>query len=308
VIPIDFIPTNDPLLRTPHLDHVVVREVLGLPTRFETNSPYALGAVADAFRCWPIVDGALDPLRVVVVVYEGADGGQPIRHFCPDATRIIVHAPGAVGVSDPERRASVAYVTTAVAGDRERFRTEILEALTLALLSRFDRHPIHAAAIARNGRAVLLAGASGVGKSTLTHLAHKAGIFPLSEDRVWVQLAPRLRVWGWPGRVRLRPSANESKVVIDLTTANWSHRDPPVADDAIVCLLDRSTGLPALTRLDPIDLARSLGANVAPGFDRFPERHDRVISALSAHGGWRLALSDDPRQALPLLRQMLDTI
>src|SRR6185436_3042022 len=102
------------------------------------------------------------------IVHEGepVDGHTPVRHFCPDATRVFVHAPGGFGVSDPVRGESIAYVTTRLAADRAQFRAEVLEALTLALLSHFDRHPIHAAAITRRGRAVLLAGAAGAGKST----------------------------------------------------------------------------------------------------------------------------------------------
>jgi hypothetical protein len=45
---------------------------------------------------------------------------------------------------------------------------------------------------------------------------------------------------------------------------------------------------------------------VDAGFDRYPARHERVVADLSRQGGWELELSDDPDDALPLLRRMLE--
>ena len=46
-----------------------------------------------------------------------------------------------------------------------------------------------------------------MGKSTLAYLAHAAGIRVLSDDRVWVQMEPSLRIWGTPGTARLTAAA-----------------------------------------------------------------------------------------------------
>ena len=322
-------PAPDPLLRDVVLTHTVQLPVLGIVTRFETNSRDVGALVEETFGGWRCVagdTGGPSAVRVRIVVHEGGehgDGHAPVRHICPDATRLIVHSPGSVAVSDPDRAEAVAYVSSALAADRAHFRAAMLEAVTLALLSHFDRHPVHAAAVACRGRAVLLAGPSGSGKSTLAYLAHEAGegFDVLSDDRVWVQLEPRLRVWGWPGRARLLPDAashfpdvarrgvlarvdGKEKLVVELPY-DGAPAARHSAGRATVCLLARGDGRVELERLAPAAIERALTRQPDAGFDRFPVRHEAVVRALAAQGGWRLTLSRDPREALPLLHRML---
>jgi hypothetical protein len=326
---VDFVPTPDMLLRNPQLVHSVDLPVLGLATRFETNSRYVHDLVVETFGSWrclarEAVHVSSDGLRVRIVVHAGDESGTDhasVRYFCPDATREILHSPGSVGISDPLRGESVVYVTTALASDLAHFRHMVLEGMTLGLLSHFDRHPIHAAAIARGGRALLLAAPSGTGKSTLAYTAHSAGFDVLADDHVWVQLTPALRIWGWPGRVLLPPdvaatfhnvagpvaTSNDNgtyKLAYSVDAADDVARH--VADRAVVCILERRRANATLERLTPAALVNALAQQLTSGFDLFPERHDTVVRALTADGGWRLTLSDDPREALPLLRRMLD--
>jgi hypothetical protein len=328
---VDFLPTTDPLMRRPRLDYRADLPVLGVETRFQTNSRYVLGIVEEAFGGWRgLVESpgvAAEAVRVRIIVSAGHEQGAghaPVRSVCPDATRVIIHTPGSVAVSDPARRESVAYVTTELAADRAHFRGAMLEAITFALLSHFDRHPIHAAAIARGGRAVLLAGHSGAGKSTLAYLAHTAGIDVLSEDHVWVQLTPVVRLWrtGESTRVRLTQEASshfpeveqmsnssdgEEKREVSLNRhGRGDVRSRLGADCAGVCILDKAGGVPALARLGPDAIIAALTERPAPGFDRFPDRQVAVAHALAQNCGWKLTLSDDPRAALPLLLRMLD--
>jgi hypothetical protein len=341
--PVDFLPTADPLLRAPSLEHAVTLPVLGVATRFESNSAYVLGVAEEAFGLWRASGAppAEPSARVRVVVHEGServDGRAPVRHLCPDATRMIVQSPGSVAVADPERRESVAYVTTELAADREHFRAAVLEAITLALLAHLDRHPVHAAGVARGDRAVLLAGPSGSGKSTLAYLAETSGLTVLGDDRVWVQLEPAPRVWGWPGALRMtpdsvrhfpelarvgttsvvggktklafRPPGARSHDAAGVVERGYDGRGggaplgPRSVERTDVCVLRRGTraSLEPLPRDAVADALRRVDA----GFDRFPERHDAVVHALAAHDGWRLTLSADPRDALPFLREMLD--
>ena len=325
---VDFLPTLDPLARDPRLEYGVELPVLGVDTHFQTNSRYVLGVVEETFGAWRGLGQSpgreSERVSVRVVVHDGVEHGPGhalVRHLCPDATRVIVHSPGSVGISDPARRESVAYVTTALASDRAHFRVAMLEAITFALLAHFDRHPIHAASIARDGRAMLLAGPSGAGKSTLAYMAHTAGVDVLSEDHVWVQLTPAVRVWGAGGRSRARLMPDVSahfpevertgvasdldgkrKLVVDLDASGGLVY---AADCAGVCILEKGSGAPALERLEAEAIVSALSGPAA-GFDRFPERHIDVVRALARYGGWRLTLSTDPRDALPLLIRMLD--
>ncbi|MEO8621100.1 MAG: hypothetical protein ABI625_08535, partial [bacterium] len=267
---VDFIPTSDPLLRHPRLEYSAEFRVLGIRTLFESNSRYVIGVVGDAFGAWRAqtmeTQAADDVVRITVIVHDhpdSADVDAPVRHISTDDGRLLVHSPGSVAVVDPLRRESRAYVTTELAADTRRFCDAVLEAITFALLTDFDRHPIHAAAIARGGRAILLAAPSGTGKSTIAYLAHRSGIDVLGDDHVWIQREPAFRVWGGPLKVRLladasahfpelagiEPSAQKSAIAMGV-----AH---PPCDRATVCVMTRGTRV-ALERVAGSQLRREL--------------------------------------------------
>lgn len=324
---VDFLPTSDPLLRHPQLEYSLDLPVLGIDTQFESNSRYVLDLADEALSAWrtlaPENRSSTGSVHVRLVVHDGAehaDVPSPVRHISTDDGRLLVHSPGSLAIVDPSRRESLAYVTTALVADREHFRETVLEAITFALLASFDRHPIHAAAIAREGRAVLLAAPSGTGKSTLAYLAHRSGIDVLSEDRVWVQLVPAMRIWGGPLNVRLLADASTQfpelsqfearsigggklKTVLKLRAE--ARADHFVCDSAIVCVMAPGEKV-ALERIGGSQMEEELARQLTLGFDRFAGRHDEVVRALTADGGWRLTLSENPFDALPLLQRMLD--
>jgi hypothetical protein len=299
--------------------HAITLPVLGLPTTFESNDADVVAAAEESFGMWRTLgrehcSGEARALHVRVSVAAGDEGelahGEhaPVRYSCPDATRVVVQTPGSVAVSDPSKHEAVARVTAALVADRAHFRAEVLEAVTLALLSQFDRHPVHAAAVARDGRAVLFAAPSGTGKSTLAHACHRDGLALMAEDQVRVQLAPRVRIWGWPLRVRLRNarSGAGTKRTIDVRGGVGSAR--LVADEFTACILARDGGAATLTPIDAATLARGLDAQLAPGFDRFPERWPEVRDTLAARGGWRVNLSNDVRHGVAMVRTLLASL
>ena len=308
----------------------VTLPVLGIATRFTTNDRAMLALVDEAFGVWR----ALEPrrtdgmhsgpaeVRIVVEPDRGDDGTErlaaAIHHSMSDDLRFVARAAGGVAETDPVRRLASLRVSAALAADGARFRTEMLEAAVLALLSCDDRHPVHAAAVAHRGHALLLAAPSGTGKSTLAYACHASGLDLLGDDHVRVQLEPSLRVWGWPARVRLHTEAAERmgaafapaheldpkrKAVIDARTGVSASR--LVADDATVCVLSRDGRPLALEPLSPASAAHALDAQLAPGFDRFPARWPAVVQALAGRGGWRLNLSPDPFEAVPVVRDLL---
>jgi hypothetical protein len=338
---VDFVPATDPLLRDPHLIQSATLVVLGIEIGLETNSEYVRELVEETFRAWSRTDGPAAafalrapaakeaghyvqrPVRVRIVVHDGSeytDVHAPVRYMSTDDGRLIMHSPGSMAIVDESRKESLAYVTAALAADREHFRTTVIEAITFALLACFDRHPIHASAIVRDDRAVLLAGPSAMGKSTLAYLAHAAGIRVLSDDRVWVQMEPSLRIWGTPGMTRLTAAAlsmfpelgaaglrltpgSGGKFRVPLTPLNGE--SGRTTSRAVVCVLERG-GRAALDRMSPASLSTVVLSQLSPGFDRFPHRVERVVEVLTAGGGWRLTLTDEAREALPFLRRMLD--
>ena len=143
----------------------------------------------------------------------------------------------------------------------------------------------------------------------------------LGDDHVWVQLEPCLRIWGaGPSRVRLLPEtvalfpelaridaaiAADAEVKSAFMLDASRHTGARVCDSATVGVIARGTPA-SLERIDPLELRNALASQLAPGFDRFADRHATVMQTLTAPGGWRLTLSGDPFDALPLLTRMLD--
>ena len=314
------------------LPHVVTLPVLGVPTRFATNDHTMLDLVDESFGVWRALDAheGLDeqarPVEVRIFVEGGGDANSrvadaPIRHELSDDLRFTARSADGAAESDPARRRVVVRASAALVADRARFRSEMLEAAVLALLSCYDRHPVHAAAVAHRGHALLLAAPSGTGKSTLAYACHAAGLDLLGDDHVRVQLEPSPRVWGWPARVRLHVETAErmgahhapahahdpkAKAVVDARAGMRASR--LVADQAAVCLLSRDGGPLALEPLAPATAARALEDQLAPGFDRFPARWPAVVRALTERGGWRLNLSHDAHEAVPVVRDLLSRL
>jgi hypothetical protein len=311
------------------LPYAVTLPVLGIATRFATNDRAMLEIVDEAFGVWRELpppeprDGARSQVEVRIVMSGPRDedasrSAAAIHHSMSNDLRFVARCADGSAETDPARHLVVVRASAALAADRARFRTQMLEAAVLAVLSCYDRHPVHAAAVAHRGHALLLAAPSGTGKSTLAYACHAHGLDLLGDDHVRVQLEPSPRVWGWPARVRLlaetaaRMGARytpphaldpKGKSVIDARAGMSASR--LVADEAAVCVLSRDGGPLALEPLAPADIARAMEDQLAPGFDRFPARWPSVVRALSARGGWRLNLSHDPHEAVAVVRDLL---
>ena len=326
---VDFTPPTDSLLRNPRLDHVVDVPLLGVPLRFETNSAYVRDFVEDTFGAWRELPASLvsrrDPLRITVQVTDGSEGGPEgstpaLRYICYDDARYIIHTPGSVAMVDPDRGEASAYVTADLASRRALFRHSVLEAIGLSLVAHHDRHPIHASAVGRGDRVVLFAGASGSGKSTLAYMAHAAGLEVLTEDALWVQLDPSLRFWGWARHIHLRREATRffpelvdhptrdtdasGKLVVDIRREHEAHSFEK--SKGTVCIIERGAASPTLEPLSRDELIRVLTDQLTQGYDRYPERLDATVNAVARDGGWKLRLTDDPREALPLLLKLVE--
>jgi hypothetical protein len=255
---------------------------------------------------------------------EGEDEHAPILYRQPDAARVVLRTPGSVGIADAGLRDIILYTTTTLVADRQHFRYGVLEALTLAVLTRLDRQPLHAACITRGDVALLLTGRSGAGKSTLAFAAASAGFRVLSEDYVNIQMEPRLRVWGMPGYLHLPMEAARHFPALSTARptlmANGKHKIAislldlgalpplPVAQRAGICVLQAGEAGPELETLDAEALEHAMTDRLDPGFDVFAETIRDAIRLLAGHGGWKLRLGDDPAAAMPLIEEMFDVL
>lgn len=305
--------------------------VLGIVTRFVSNSEHVLAVVEDAFGSWRSLDAALieQQPELTVRVTVRADPGDAgvsddhVAHLIPGEGRLLVVARAAVGISDPQCGEASAWVTAAMLHERTRFRYDVLEALTWALLTRCDRQPLHAAALVRDGAGLLLCGPSGAGKSTLAYAAARAGIRTMSEDTVFVQMQPVLRVWSMPGAFRLLPEAaarfdeladvaptrlhtGKQKVVVDTRTVGVAAER--VVDSCGVCVIGERKASAASRPLSSAQALSAIDLQGDAGFDVFAASIGPAVERLAEHGAWLLHPSQSPQDSVPLLERMLDSL
>jgi hypothetical protein len=211
----------------------------------------------------------------------------------------------------------VVYTTPEMVARTEEFTEHLVDPLTLFLLGFQDRQPIHAAAIARGAVAIVLAGPSGSGKSTLAYAAHRAGYHVLADEAVYVQLRPRLRVWGRRPRVHVplealthfpelrgrspgRRPTGVTKVAVSLDDRGR------YAERVAVCLLAPARGgAPRLERVPPDVVVAELTGRLESGFDLYADTIHERATALGARGGWRFTLGPNPATAVPLLDRVV---
>jgi hypothetical protein len=327
----DFEPPADALYRSTPQPFALDLPVLGMPVRFSTNSAAVLAAVQAAFGVWaglnPDVIAAEPKLTVRILVHERSEPGAGHQadfvYRLPDDERTIIHAPGSVAVADPARRDAIAYVSPALVSDAAHFRHGLVEALTWTLLTRFDRQPLHAAALLREDRALLLYGASGAGKSTLVYAAARRGMQVMTDDVVYIQMDGGLRVWGAPGLVHLAPDVlhyfpelsqappaqhpnGKWKVAVDLRASNSAQ--PAVAAECGICIVGERRERAALVRLTPAEVLSRIDMRSESGFDVFADSIRPALHALARRGGWLLHPGSDPHEAVALLDGALDQL
>jgi hypothetical protein len=298
--------------------------LLGVPTRLSADDPRLLDAALEAFGSWSD-PGSADAAPVVSLRLrfnpDTAPGRAPdVRVDGPRVplsgivgSRLTLSGGGADGWADAGRGEGGCAVPAGLLAEPERLAAEVLDPLALFLLTRSGRVPLHAAGILVGQTAVLLAGRSGAGKSTLALAAHGAGMTVLSDDTVYVQTRPALRVWGLPRPIhvfaddaraalaepagtRLRNGRLKAAVPVSTPSA------PPSAARAVLFLLERGDSV-ALRPITPNEAVDAMLALLEPGFDHFREALPEAVRAVAAAGAWRLTLSADPAQAVAAVRR-----
>lgn len=186
---------------------------------------------------------------------------------------------------------------------------EMIETAALFLAAQADRTPLHAGAVMLGDVALVLAGPSGMGKSSLALAGARAGLPVLSEDTLYIQTAPRLRLWSrtsaihlleesappdMPGLRRFR--SGRWKRVLPLAAARQS------ADRAMLCVLARGERA-ALTALLPEEAVMRLTRVPEPGYDFYGDRMASAVRSLARERCWQLALSRDPAEAIAALQR-----
>jgi hypothetical protein len=319
-------------------------DVLGIALRVEADHPALLDAAVAALGGARMLEAARSTAAALeldagprLVLRTTTDSttrstGTPLDHGTARDGQLLFAGAGCRGRVDLERNFAIADIAPGLLRDEVRSR-EVLHAFVLVMLTRMDRQPVHAAAVALGDRGLLLAGPSGTGKSTLACAAAVAGLRVLSDDTVFVQLQPQTRIRAMPGPLFLPPSAAarfpdavsspvvraNGKVKIAMPgpdTCSVVERvglcvlEPPAgaAGDAERAMHEVDPGVPALEPIAPeTAIARVLDA-LSPGFDVFGESLAPRLRACTRLGSWRLRLTDDPHAAARLLVETLRTL
>jgi hypothetical protein len=120
---------------------------------------------------------------------------------------IIISGGANFAVCDHTRGFAFCRLNSAAARDRDFTRYYFLEAMALFTLAQLHVTPVHAACIARDGRALMLCGASGAGKSTLAYACARHGWTYISDNESWLLRSDGRTILGHPTRIRLRAAA-----------------------------------------------------------------------------------------------------
>lgn len=280
---------------------------LGIPTLVISDDPQLIAAVASAYAYW-LAEAPTSESRVELHL-ETADAvpsGKVCLDISVEGSQLRLRGPGVEGAADAAARTAYASLTREAADDLTVF-TAVVDTLLLFILTRNGRTPIHASALMIGDLALLLAGRSGSGKSSLAHAAAARGLPVLSEDMVFVQREPSFAIWGFPGPIHLLPADappgdhptrirnGKLKAAIPLRP-----KERCVTECALL-VLDRGERI-RLCRMAKGEAVEAL-MNLEEGFDLLERESRAAAKELAERGTWRLSLTADPNEAVDLVVQ-----
>ena len=281
--------------------------MMGRPVLISSADEALLAAIARTYAEWTVSPSVEGPQIRLALEIGAAEGRGESIALVVDGPQLRMTGTGVEGWADARSLEARCRIPKALAARPADLTREVADTLLLFLLTRSGRVPVHAAGVVIGNTAVVLAGPSGTGKSTLSLAAMARGLRILSDDTVYIQLQPSLRIWGFPRPVHVFPAdaprftdgtrlrAGKLKVAVALPP----HPGPPLADCVALVLLERGDAV----RLEPIERSVAIQAlsRLEPGFDLLAEESAAAIAVLAQAGAWRLTLSRDPVEAVEAL-------
>jgi hypothetical protein len=324
-----YTPARDPLGHTAVLDQRAAFPLLGVPLELRSNSAAVIALAEQAFGGWRAVPPELvEPVEpcVVNIVVHPVDRPVPPADAAPAFVQRVYDgcflASDGINVlsAQYDQGRATGFIAPELLAQPARLRYSVLELLSLLLVTQHDRVPVHTGAVVRNGLAILLAGRSTAGKSTLCYACLRAGFQLLAEDVVYVGRRRGLRLWGVPSQIHLLPDAvrffpelagvpaeiqSNGKLKLAVETERFGGGQPlRHAERAAVCVVERHSGADAaLEPIDPAEAVAVLSGNREPGFDLYAGTRD-VAAALAAGGAYRLRVGHDLDRAVSLLGEL----
>ena len=298
------------------------------PLRFRTNDPLLLGVAERAFGRFAVPEHR-EPLELRLLVDEHR---QPAPY---DRTTLWPRVQGHLytitldaanqAVVDLDRGIAVGTVTRELARDADFVRYAFVEGMGLSMLGRARGYvAIHASAVVHRGRAAILQGPAGAGKSTLAVACARLGAQVLAEDVVFARRGEDggVELWGMPWIQRLLPDAidhfAELSGIVPRLQANGEHKlevdlevlrpgaTRPTAPAGDLVLLVRGSGGP--TRIEVLDVTGATDAFEVlwPWVDGWSAGHEAIVRSLLAAGAARLHMNGSPEEAAAVLAGWLE--
>lgn len=299
--------------------------LMGEPLLFETNDDALLSAADDVFgRYQDACPAEGDPLVVRLLVHESAvslDLPRRAVYRTQGHLLSLILTPFDSAVVDLERGFAFGIIRPQLARDERRVRDQLITTLALAMLGPARQFfPLHAACVVRSGLSFLLAGPSGVGKSTLAMACARRGYQVVSEDVVHIGTrAHPLKVWGMPWHFQLLPdSVRFFPELGDLTPRAQTNGEEKLELD-LEALLPGSTRLfappgPILLlergerpRIEPLPRG-DLGERLEPVWSwqmGWRAEMEQVFEHLLTFGLYRFVLSNTPGESAELLDEFV---
>jgi hypothetical protein len=200
---------SDPYLYHAKMPLTAIYYPLGFPLVLSTNSDGVLQAAEESWGGF-VQQFSTPALQLNVGVLDGDSTACPANPTFRAQRNLIVGISdhNTFCVSDVVQGFSFVWLTRAVLSHRSYLQYHYLDATALSHIANRYTAPIHAACVELDGRAVLLCGESGAGKSSLAFACARAGWTYITDDASFLLNDQNDRqVVGNCRLVRLRPSA-----------------------------------------------------------------------------------------------------
>jgi hypothetical protein len=292
---------------------------LGFRLNLATNSRHVLEAASEAWGGYT-AEFARQAIEIRIVVQPEGPlvVEQPVFRAQGDLLSIVYDRHN-FGVYESGSMTGYCFVSEKTAADHLRLRVHFLEAMTYSLLAQRHAVPMHAAAVMRDGRGVLLCGPSGAGKSTLSYACARAGWTFVSDDATWLPSDESVRIAiGRPGVARFREDAPRlfpelapyaagqhpnGKMTIEAPTLDFGLRTSLRCPVDHLVLLDRRAGAARLDSISAREVVDKLLADMPAYGERVRILYDRTLSRLVDAAAWRMRY-ETLEQGLKLLSEL----
>jgi hypothetical protein len=315
-------PTADPLLRLTKLPSSWTYYPMGLPVTVITNSCEVLDAAAESWGMYgPQYDREPVVLRVVTVP-EGELAPEPVFRSQGHLLSIVSDRDNFACV-DLRIPFAYCFVSQKTVSDHAWFRWFFLEPMAYMELAQRHVTPLHAGCVERNGRGILLCGASTAGKSTLAFACARAGWTFISDDATWLlQDSEDCVAIGKPHQARFREDAPQlfpelegyitrarpnGKLSLEVPLSAFPEIQTSLRSAvSFLVFLERNSGCPAgFEEMDPQEAAGQLIQDACPYGEEVQARHERTIRRLVELPVHRLRYNR-LEEALELLKQLVE--